>query len=53
MTETPTRRRGHPVERPMPEPIYDAPENIARTIMAGSPKIDRDYLKAKSPWHDE
>ena len=36
--------RGRP-PRPMPEPIPDTPENIARAIMRRPPKRDWDYLK--------
>ena len=39
-------RRGRPVEKPMPEPIPDTPENIARAIMRGPPKKEWDYMKA-------
>ena len=38
--------RGRPVEKPMPAPIPDTPENIARAIMRGPPKKEWDYLKA-------
>ena len=34
----PTPRRGRPVEKPMPEPIPDTSENVARAIMQGPPK---------------
>lgn len=43
--DKPKRARGRPVEKPMPDPIPDTPENIARAIMAGPPKKDWDYLK--------
>ena len=44
--DKPKRPRGRPpVDRPMPEPIPDTPENIARAIMQGPPKKDWDYLK--------
>lgn len=39
------RSRGRPVEKAMPEPIPDSPENIARAIMAGPPKAEWDYLR--------
>ena len=32
------RPRGRPVEYPMPEPIPDTPENVARAIMRAPPK---------------
>ena len=37
---------GRPVEKLMPEPIPDTPENVARAIMRGPPKKEWDYLKA-------
>ena len=40
------RSRGRPVEKPMPEPIPDTPENIARAIVRGPPKKEWDYMKA-------
>ena len=43
---TKKRTRGRPVEKPMPEPIPDTPENIARAIMRGPPKKEWDYMKA-------
>ncbi len=39
--------RGRPVKNTMPEPIPDTPENIARSLMQGPPKMEWDYLKAK------
>ena len=47
MTDEPKRSRGRPVEKHMPEPIPDKPENVVRAIMAGPPKKDWDYLKQK------
>ena len=38
-------RRGRPVEKSMPEPIPDTPENVARAIMRGPPKKVWRYLK--------
>ena len=46
MDPTKKRTRGRPVEKPMPEPIPDTPENIARAIMRGPPKKEWDYMKA-------
>ena len=48
MTVEPTKKRtqGRPVEKPMPAPIPDTPENIARAIMRGPPKKEWNYLKA-------
>ena len=45
MTET--RKRGRPVEKPMPEPIPDTPENIMQAILTTPPKRDDEweYLK--------
>ena len=34
-----------PVEHPMPEPIPDTPENVARAIMQNPPKKEWRYLK--------
>ena len=46
-TKTKTKRpRGRPVEYPMPEPIPDTPENVARAIMRAPPKKEWNYLKA-------
>ena len=44
-TDKPKRPRGRPVEKPMPEPIPDTPENIARACMQGPPKKEWRYLK--------
>ena len=40
--------RGHPA-RPMPDPIPDTPENVARIVMQApkQPKDGWDYLKKK------
>lgn len=47
MTDTPKRPVGRPVEKEMPEPIPDTPENIMRSLLATPPKRrgDWDYLK--------
>ena len=37
--------RGRPTEKPMPPPIPDTPENVARAIMQGPQKKRWDYLK--------
>ena len=44
-----TRSRGRPVEKPMPAPIPDTPENVARALLTTSPKDDGgwDYLKER------
>ncbi len=41
--------RGRPVEKQMPEPIPDTPENIARALLTTPPKKDGDwdYLKER------
>lgn len=44
MTDKPTPR-GRPVEKPLPPPIPDTPENIALACMQGPPKKQWDYLK--------
>ena len=56
MTEdkpTPKRPRGRPVEKTMPDPIPDTPENIMRALLETPPKRDDEweYLKrgATSP----
>ena len=40
-------KRGRPVEKHMPEPIPDTPENIARALLTTPPKKadEWDYLK--------
>ena len=43
--DPPKHPRGCPVTRRTPELNPDAPESIARAIMAGPPKEDWDYLK--------
>ena len=42
------RTRGRPVEKPLPAPIPDTPENVARALLTTPPKDDGewDYLKA-------
>ena len=35
------RRRGRPVEKPMPKRIPDSPENVMRAVLATAPKRDR------------
>ena len=44
---TKKRSRGRPVEKPMPAPIPDTPENVACALMTTPPKDegDWDYLK--------
>ena len=41
------QKRGRPIEKPLPEPIPDTPENIARALLTTPPKKeeDWDYLK--------
>ena len=41
------RLRGRPVEKPMPEPIPDTPENVAKALVRAKPKKRSDwkYLK--------
>ena len=41
--------RGRPIEKPMPEPIPDTPENIARALLTTPPKKEDewDYLKER------
>ena len=46
---TKKRSRGRPVEKPMPAPIPDTPESVARALLSTPPKgeSDWDYLKAR------
>ena len=37
------RRRGRPVEKEMPKPIPDTPENVARALLSTPPKEDGDW----------
>ena len=43
------RSRGRPVEKPMPAPIPDTPENVARALVITPPKDEGewDYLKTE------
>ena len=43
------RGRGRPVEKPLPDPIPDTPENVARALVSTPPKDegDWDYLKGR------
>lgn len=43
MTDTPKRGPGRPIERPLPEPIPDTPENIMRAVLATPPKRDDEW----------
>ena len=45
------RSRGRPVEKPMPTPIPDTPDNVARSLVTTPPKDedDWDYLKGREP----
>ena len=50
MKRTPSQKgksRGRPVEKPMPTPIPDTPENVALALVTTPPKSedDWDYLK--------
>ena len=44
---TAKRSRGRPVEKPMPAPIPDTPENVARALLTTPPKDEDEwnYLK--------
>lgn len=35
--------RGRPVEYPLPDPIPDSPENIARALLATPPKKQKEW----------
>ena len=37
------KQRGRPPMKPMPEPIPDTPENIARAILTTPPKKEGDW----------
>ena len=45
--DKPKRPRGRPVEKKMPDPIPDTPENVMRALLETPPKRDDewDYLK--------
>ena len=45
--ESVTRGRGRPVEKPMPDPIPDTPENVAHALVSTPPENDDewDYLE--------
>ena len=47
MTDKPRKGPGRPVEKEMPEPIPDTPENVMRALLRGKPraKDDWDYLR--------
>ena len=36
--DSPKRSRGRPRTHPMPDPIPDTPENVARSLMTTKPK---------------
>ncbi len=42
-TKKSVKPRGRPVEYPLPEPIPDSPENIARALLATAPKKRTDW----------
>lgn len=42
------RPKGRPVEKQLPPPIPDTPENIAFACMQGPPKKEWDFLKKAS-----
>ena len=43
----PKKHRGRPIERPMPEPIPDTPDNVARTVLNTPPKKRQDWKYIK------
>lgn len=47
MTDKPKRGPGRPVEKPLPAPIDDSPENVMRAILSTPPKREDEwkYLK--------
>ena len=50
MEQTTEVKRGRPVEKPMPEPIPDSPENIAKAMFRVGRKKESEwqYLKKES-----
>ncbi len=42
-------KRGRPVEKPLPEPIPDTPENVARALVSSPPKDEGDWDYLKKP----
>lgn len=49
--ERPKKSRGRPRTHPMPDPIPDTPENVARILMTTSPKREGEwqYLRNAPP----
>ena len=43
MTDKPKKPRGRPVEKPLPEPIDDSPENVMPATLSTPPKKDKDW----------
>ena len=41
--------RGRPVEKQMPEPIPDTPENIARALLTTPPKKEDEWGLSQGP----
>lgn len=41
MADKPKNGSGRPLEKPLPEPIDDSPENVMRAILATPPRKDR------------
>ena len=39
------RRRGRPVQYPLPARIPDTPENVLKAVLAGPPKKHWDYIR--------
>ena len=54
MTEQPRKNKVGRPPNPMPEPIPDTPENVARAILGSPPKGKQDwrYLKDAPPKGD-
>ncbi len=44
-----SKNKGGRPPKPMPEPIPDTPENVARLIMKGPPKKDWRFEDAAAP----
>ncbi len=43
----PKKQRGRPPARPMPEPIPDTPENVARALLTTPPKKESEWKYQK------
>ena len=37
------KQRGRPIEKPIPEPIPDTPENVAKALLTTPPKKESEW----------